>query len=72
MDIEIQTKLFKLRNTLNTISDASFAFKTLYNKYPLNSLNNEIAKKLILAYEAIIETVTNSIQNTEDGKHTTT
>lgn len=65
MNIELQTKLFKLRSILNSISDASYAYKTLYNKYRINEINEEQAKKLIKAYEELINQVKNSIQSTE-------
>jgi hypothetical protein len=66
MNIELQSKLFKLRSTLNSISDASYAYKTLYNKYRLNDLTNEQANQLVIAYEDLIKQVKNSIQNTEN------
>lgn len=67
MNIELQTKIFQLRSVLNSISDASFAYKTLYNKYRLDSLDEETGKQLLKAYQTIIEQVKNSIQNTENG-----
>lgn len=67
MNIELQSKIFKLRNILNTISDTSFAYKTLYNKYRLETLDDEQAKKVIIAYEELIKQVKSSIQNT-DGR----
>ena len=68
MNIELQSKLFKLRSVLNSISDASYAYKTLYNKYRLDSLDDKQAKQIIKAYEELIEQVKNSIQNTENGQ----
>ncbi len=65
MNIELQSKIFKLRSILNSISDASYAYKTLYNKYRLDSLTDEQAKQLVRAYEELIKQVKNSIQNTE-------
>ncbi len=65
MNIELQTKLFQLRSILNSISDASYAYKTLYNKYRLNEITEEQAKQLIKAYEKLIQQVKNSIQNVE-------
>ena len=65
MNIELQSKIFKLRSILNSISDASYAYKTLYNKYRLDTLSDEQAKKLAVAYEDLIKQVRNSIQNTE-------
>lgn len=66
MNIELQSKLFRLRSVLNSVSDASFAYKTLYSKYRIGDLSDTDAEKLIRAYEDIIKQVRNSIQNTED------
>ena len=68
MNIELQSKLFKLRTILNRISDISYAYKTLYNKYRINEISEEQAHQLIKAYEDLISQVKNSIQNTEYGK----
>lgn len=65
MKISTETKLFKLRSILNQISDASFAFKSLYHKYPLPTIKDDAqALELIEAYEQIIGRVISSI-NTE-------
>ena len=66
MNIELQSKLFRLRSILNSISDASYAYKTLYNKYRMGEITDIIAVQLIKAYEDIIKQVKNSIQNTEN------
>lgn len=72
MEIESQSKIFRLRSILNQISDASFAYKTLYNQYPLTTIKTEkAAQELIRAYEDIIKQVLGSI-NTEYGKQDTT
>jgi len=68
MNIELQSKLFKLRTILNRISDVSYAYKTLYNKYRINEISEEQARQLIKAYEDLISEVKSSIQNTEYGK----
>jgi hypothetical protein len=68
MNIELQSKLFKLRTILNRISDVSYAYKTLYNKYRINEISEEQAHQLIKAYEDLINQVKSSIQNTEYGK----
>ena len=72
MNIELQSKLFKLRSILNSISDASYAYKTLYNKYRLNEITQEQGEQLVKAYEDLIVQVKNSIQNTEYGKQNST
>lgn len=66
MNIELQSKLFKLRSKLNSISDASYAYKTLYNKYRIGDLTDEQARQLIKAYEDLIRQVKSSIQNSEN------
>lgn len=69
MNIQLETKLFKLRNVLNTISDISYAYKVLYNKYRLSDIKtDEQVKELIKAYEDLIAQVKNSILNTEYGE----
>lgn len=68
MNIELQSKLFKLRSILNSISDASYAYKVLYNKYRINEITEEQAKQLIEAYENLIKQVKNSIQNIENDR----
>jgi len=65
MNIKQRTKIYKLRSILNQISDASFAFKTLYRQYPLGSVETEKqADEIIEAYSAIIKQVISAI-NTE-------
>ncbi len=66
MNIELQSKIFKLRSILNSISDASYAYKTLYNRYHINELSDEEAEKIAAAYEDLIRQVRNSIQNIEN------
>lgn len=69
MKIELQSKIFKLRSTLNSISDASYAYKTLYNKYRINDITtDEQAQEIIRAYEDLIAQVKSSIQNTENER----
>ncbi len=69
MNLEIQTKIFKLRSILNRISDISYAYKIIYNKYRLPDIKtNEQAKELIKAYEDLIAQVKSLIQNTENGQ----
>jgi hypothetical protein len=65
MNIELQSKLFKLRSILNRISDVSYAYKTLYNKYRINEITDEQAHQLVKAYGDLINQVKNSIQNIE-------
>lgn len=72
MDIETQSKIFRLRSILNQISDASFAYKTLYRQYPLTTITTQQqAEELLRAYEDIVKQVMSSI-NTEYGQQDTT
>ena len=68
MNIELLGRLIEIRNVLNTISDASFAYKTLSKKYSLETLSDNDAKKLITTYENIIAQVSSSIKTLEKTK----
>lgn len=71
MDIELHTKLLQLKGILNDISHVSYSYSQLSRQRSMNDINDETAKKLINAYEMLIENVTNSIKNYEQSKKTT-
>ena len=65
MKIELQTKLLKLKGTLNDISHASFSYAQLTKQYPMHNLDDEKAQQIINAYESIISDVRNLIMKNE-------
>lgn len=65
MNIELQTKLLKLKGILNDISHASFSYSQLTRQYPMHNLDDEKAQQIITAYESIISDVRNLIMKNE-------
>jgi len=61
MNIELQSKLLRLKGKLNDISHVSFSYSRIDKEHPMHSLDNESAKKLITAYEQLLEDVSNLI-----------
>jgi len=61
--IEIDSEIFSLRTLLNAVSDASYAYKTLAKRYPLNDLRESEESMLIDAYRGIIDQLQLSLQN---------
>lgn len=67
MKIETETKLLKLKGILNDISHASFSYSQLGRSHKLEHLDDFDARKVIEAYEDIINDVKSSIMKTEYG-----
>lgn len=67
MDIELQSKLLKLKGFLNEINHVSYSYSQMGRNYPMNSMNNEKAKKMIIAYEDLIKQVKSLILNYEQS-----
>jgi len=70
MNIELQTKVLKLKGILNDISHASFSYSQLTRQYPMHNLDDEKAKQIITAYESIISDVKNLIMKNENTNTT--
>lgn len=68
MNIKLLGRLIEIRNVLNSISDASFSYKTLSRKYPIETISETEAKDLLETYERLITQVTNSIESLEKTK----
>lgn len=62
-NIGITTKLLKLRGILDQVGQASWAFSVLNKQYPMNSLTDEQAKELIVAYEDLLKRVINALKS---------
>ena len=67
MDIELQTKLLKLKGYLNEINHISYTYSQLGKSYPMHTMNNELARKLSIAYIDLLEQVKSLILNYEDS-----
>jgi len=63
-DIKTTAKLFKTRALLDKIGQASWSFSVLNKQHPIQSLTQETAEDLILAYQDIIDNIRNFL-NTE-------
>ena len=63
MDIELQTKLLQLKGKLNDISHVSFSYSRIDKQYPMHTLDNDMARKMITAYESLLSDVKNLIMN---------
>jgi len=62
-NIEIDSEIFLLRALLNAVSDASYAYKTLYKRYPLGELSESEKSMIVDAYRGIIDQLLLSLQN---------
>jgi len=68
MDIELQAKLLKLKGFLNKINHVSYSYSQMGRNYPMNSMSDDKAKKLIKIYEDLLKQVKNLILNYEKEK----
>ena len=65
MDIELQSKLLKLKGYLNEINHISSTYAQLGRSFPMNTLSAEDAKKLIATYTELMDQVSGLIMNYE-------
>lgn|GEM_PF-6068108 len=65
MDIELQSKLLKLKGYLNEINHISYTYAQLGRSFPMNTLSAEDAKKLIATYTELMDQVSGLIMNYE-------
>jgi hypothetical protein len=65
MDIELQSKLLRLKGILNSVSHVSFSYSRIEKEHPMMGLNNEQAKNIIKAYEQLLFDLKNLIMNNE-------
>lgn len=71
MDIELQSKLLKLKGFLNEINHISYSYSQLGRNYPMNEMSNEKAKQIIKIYEDLLSQVSSLILNYERENSTT-
>jgi len=67
MNINISQEILRLRNTLQSISNISYSFSKLNQKYPIDTLSEEQGRQIILAYNNLIsdaKKVINSVVET--------
>lgn len=67
MDIELQSKLLKLKGYLNEINHISYTYAQLGRSFPMNTLSAEDAKKLIATYTELMDQVKSLIMNYEQS-----
>lgn len=68
MDIELQSRLLRLKGFLNEINHISYTYAQMGRNYPMNEMDNTKAKALIKVYEELlqqVETLTNSFLKTK-------
>lgn len=68
MKISTQTKLMQLRSHLNTVSDVSYAFTKMNRQYPLDSLDEETAKEVIIAYTQLLNDISDMVKSYSRGQ----
>lgn len=66
MDIELQSRLLKLKGYLNEINHISYTYSQLGKSTPMNSLDKSKANKLIKAYIDLLDQVKDLIMNYEN------
>jgi hypothetical protein len=70
MDIELQTKLLKLKGYLNEVNHISYTYAQLGRSFPMNTLSESQAKQLVKAYIDLLDQVKNLIMNYENPNNT--
>jgi len=66
MDIELQSKLLKLKGFLNEINHISYSYSQLGRNYPMNTMSDDKAKQIIKIYEGLLNQVKSLILNYEN------
>lgn len=65
MNIELQTRLLRLKSVLNRIKDTSYAYSLLNQNKPFHTVKtNQDILEMIDAYETIIKDLYNYLKNT--------
>jgi hypothetical protein len=70
MDIELQTKLLKLKGYLNEINHISYTYSQLGRNNSMDTLTDTTAKQLIHAYTNLLDDVKSLILNYESTTST--
>lgn len=68
MNINTSQEILRLRNSLQGISNISYAFSKLNQKYPLDTLSEENGKEIIKAYYNLISDTKRIIDNVVEKK----
>lgn len=61
MNIKTSQEILRLRNTLQGISNISYSFSKLNQKYPLDTLSDDEGEQIISAYKNLLSDVKNII-----------
>lgn len=54
MNIQTSQEILRLRNSLQGISNISYSFSKLNQKYPMDTLSDESGKQIIEAYKNLL------------------
>jgi hypothetical protein len=68
MDIELQTKILKLKGFLNEVNHISYSYSQIGKTYPFDNLTNQNANQIVIAYQDLLEQVKILILNYEKSK----
>lgn len=63
MNIKTSHTILRLRNSLQAISNISYSFSKLNQKYPIDTLTEANAQDIISAYKGLIADTNNIINN---------
>lgn len=66
MNIETQAKLLKLKGLLNEVNHISYTYSQFGKQYPMDTLNEEKALRLIAVYIDLLRQVKILIMNYEN------
>lgn len=61
MNIKTSQEILRLRNSLQGISNISYSFSKLNQKYPLDTLTDEDGEQIISAYKNLLYDVKNIV-----------
>lgn len=54
MNIKTSQEILRLRNSLQAISNISYSFSKLNQKFPIDTLGDEDGKQIINAYKSLL------------------
>lgn len=67
-ELKIQAQISKLKNILNLITDVSFQYGIIKQKFPITTLSLEQKKELVKLYEDLISQVKSLLLSEYGGK----
>lgn len=68
MNINTSQEILRLRNVLQGISNISFSFSKLNQKYPIDTLTEEDGKEMLIFYKNLIKDAQKIIDNTVEAQ----